>query len=151
MEESIVAIEGAIAALYEEAMAAADAYWDHVTSHEKQGTGLGSKSSLELSCTKRGNSLQIAWKGIRWYGPASKRVRVRTTIQKDKTGFCYPESALKDIAKEWEWEMVKETEMLMQSIRRQNHHLVRAIMSIRNAKSVRRAKEKMAANQGNNQ
>ena len=35
--------------------------------------------------------------------------------------------------------MVKVTDLIMQSIRRQNHHLVRAIMSISNDKQVRRA------------
>ena len=78
-------------------------------------------------------------KGIRWYGPANKRVRVRSTIERDKVSFSYKESQLKLYAKEWELNLVKETELIMQSIRRQNHHLVRAIMSIRNAKQVRRA------------
>ena len=49
-EQSIAAIEAAINELHDEAMTAADAYWDGVTAHEKRGTGLDSRSSLELSC-----------------------------------------------------------------------------------------------------
>ena len=138
-DNCIVVIEEQIDALFNEAMKAADTYWDAVTAHEKQATGPEKRSNLELSCTKRGNNIQVLWKGIRWYGPPNKRTRVRLTIARDKTTFTYADGSLKDYAKEWEWPLVKETEMTMQSIRRQNHHLVRAIMSIRNAKQVRRA------------
>ena len=138
-EQSIAAIEAAINELHDEAMTAADAYWDGVTAHEKRGTGLDSRSSLELSCSKRGNNLLIQWKGVKWYGPTNKRTRIRVAIARDKEALTYPDKSLKQYAKDWEWEMVKETELIMQSIRRQNHHLVRAIMSIRNAKQVRRA------------
>ena len=138
-DNCILVIEEQIDALFNEAMKAADIYWDAVTAHEKQATGPEKRSNLELSCTKRGNNIQVLWKGIRWYGPANKRVRVRSTIERDKVSFSYKESQLKLYAKEWELNLVKETELIMQSIRRQNHHLVRAIMSIRNAKQVRRA------------
>lgn len=141
-EQSIAAIEAAINELHGEAMTAADAYWDRVTAHEKRSTGLDGKSSLELSCSKRGNNLLIQWKGVKWFGPTNKRVRIRAAIAREKETFTYPDKSLKQFAKEWEWEMVKETEMIMQSIRRQNHHLVRAIMSIRNAKAVRRVADK---------
>ena len=50
----------------------------------------------------------------------------------------HPDGKLKPFAKDWEFDMVKETELKMQTIRRQAHHVVRAIMSIRNAKQVNR-------------
>ena len=138
-EQSIATIEADIQSLHDEAMRAADAYWDFVNDQEKKMAGTEKRSDLELSCIRRGNNIQIMWKQVRWYGPSNKRIRRRMTIASDKDNFIYKEAALKAIAKEWEWEFVKETELIMQSIRRQNHHLVRAIMSIRNAKQVRRA------------
>ena len=140
-EDGVKAIEGLIEGLHDEAMRAADRYWDFVNDHEKRMSGMEHRSNLELSCSKRGNNIQILWKQVRWYGPANNRARKRATIEKDKTNFVYSDSVLKQHAKQWEWDMVKETELTMQSIRRQNHHLVRAIMSIRSAKSVRRVAE----------
>lgn len=143
-EQSIATIEADIQSLHDEAMRAADAYWDFVNDQEKKMAGTDRRSELELSCTRRGNNIQIMWKQVRWFGPANKRVRKRMTIASDKDNFHYKDAVLKDIAKEWEWELVKETELIMQSIRRQNNHLVRAIMSIRNARAVRRvADEKL--------
>ena len=141
MERSIEVLEEAIQALHHEAMVVADRYWLFVNQHAKQSTGLDARSNLELACGKKGNHLEIKWQSIAWYGPKDKRARIRKTIAKDVINLTYPDKGLREHAKDWEWPMVKLTEMQMRSIRRQAHHLVRAIMAIRSAKSVRKISE----------
>ncbi|QPS78493.1 MULTISPECIES: conjugative transfer protein MobI(A/C) [Delftia] len=143
-DKGIESLEAIVTDLYDEAMRIADHYWDTVTAHERRATGYESRSALELSCVKRGNNLQIVWKGIKWYGSKANRTRTRIAIARDSKNMTYTDAELKKHAKDWEWEVVRETELQMQSIRRQAYHLVRAIMSIRAAKAVKRvADEKL--------
>lgn len=133
------ALELIITDLHDEAMRVADLYWARVAEHEKQMTGFDNRSQLELSVTRRGNNLQLKWEMVRWYGPKADRRRIRTPIRRDAETKCYNDSALKSVAREWEWPIVREAEMQLASIRRQAHHIVRAIMSLRNANQVRNA------------
>ena len=100
---------------------------------------MGLKERLtQLSVYRRGNHIEIKWTSIKWYGAKGKRTSLRTPITKNPDTFAYHETKLKVHAKDWEFDMVKETELKMQSIRRQAHHVVRGIMSLRNAKQVNR-------------
>lgn len=138
LDKGIEAIEQIICELYDEAMRIQDHYIDTVSEHERRATGFESRSALELSCAKRGNNIQIVWKGIKWYGSKANRTRTRVAIPRDSKNLIYTDAELKKHAKDWEWPIVQETELQMQSIRRQAHHLVRSVMSIRSAKSVKR-------------
>ena len=137
-EDGNAALEKCIDELHHKAMIVADAYWDFVNAKEKTTSGWESKSSLQLSCYRRGNHIEIKWSGIKWYGAKTARRNIRVPIQKNKDTMIHPDAKLKPFAKDWEFDMVKETELKMQTIRRQAHHVVRAIMSIRNAKQVNR-------------
>lgn len=137
-EDGIAALVKCIDELHNEAETFAAKYWDFVNFYEKKTSGWESRSALQLSCFRRGNHLEIKWTGVKWYGSKAKRTSLRIAIAKNSETFSYHESKLKVHAKEWEIEMVKETELKLQSIRRQAHHVVRAIMSIRSAKQVNR-------------
>lgn len=137
-ENAIVMLEKCVDELHNQAESIATKYWDFVNGYEKKSTGWESRSSMQLSCYRRGNHIEIKWTGIKWYGSKGKRTSLRIPITKNPELFSYHETKLKVHSKDWEFEMVKETELKMQSIRRQAHHVVRAIMSIRNAKQVNR-------------
>jgi len=135
-EEAIAALQRCIDGLHDQAMIAADAYWDFVNAAEDKMTGFEGKSTLQLTCMKKGNHLEIKWSAVEWYGPRGKRQRTLKSIPKNTIQFSYTHTSLKKHAKDWEWETVVETERKMQLIRKQAHHVVRAIMSLRNAKQV---------------
>ena len=137
-DQGIVELEKCVQELHNISMNVADRYWDFVNAHEDKGKGWDSKSALQLSVYRRGNHIEIKWTSIKWYGAKGKRTSLRTPITKNPETFDYHETKLKVHAKDWEFDMVKETELKMQSIRRQAHHVVRGIMSLRNAKQVNR-------------
>ncbi len=137
-DQGIVELEKCIQELHNIAMTTADRYWDFVNAHEDRSTDWDSKSSLQLSCYRRGNHIEIKWTAIKWYGSKGKRTSLRTPITKNPDTFAYHETKLKVHAKDWEFDMVKETELKMQLILRRAHHVVRGIMSLRNAKQVNR-------------
>jgi vacuolar-type H+-ATPase subunit H len=137
-ERAVDALEACVDALYEQAMRVAEEQWGFTQERSERYEGWENKTSLQLSCVKEGNHLNIKWTGVRWYGKAGKRKMVREAIPRRKDALTYTESALRKHAKDWEIEKVLETEKKLESIRRQAHHIVRAIMSIRSAKKVNR-------------
>lgn len=141
MDECIKNIESCIDDLHSLAYNVADRYWLFVNEHESKNTGTDSYSNLELTCGKKGNHLKVRWQAIEWHGRKNARSRIRLPIARDEENMTYQKSVLKSKAKDWEWPMVKETELQLQSIRRQAHHLFRSNMSIRSAKQVRRVLE----------
>lgn len=135
MDDNIKSLEASIDGLFNKAFEVADRYWMFVNRHEQQDIGPEARSMLELSCRKKGNHLDLRWQSIKWVGPKSKRSRIRTTIAKASDGLGYTDASLKVHAKEWECEIVKETEAELSIIRRQASYLVKAIVSVRNAKN----------------
>lgn len=125
------AIETCVLDLYGEAVRVQDVYLAHVDAVEARAKGWESRSTLQLSCTRKGNHLDLKWTGVKWYGPSNSRVSVRVAIKKNSDGFSYSADKLKVFAKEWELDAVMEAEKQLQSIRRRAKHLVNAATSIR--------------------
>lgn len=126
------AIESCVLDLFDQAVRVQDVYLAHVDAVEAKAKGWESRSTLQLSCTRKGNHLDLKWTGVKWYGPTNARVSVRVPIKKGSDGFSYSADKLKVFAKEWELEAVMEAEKQLQSIRRRGKHLVNAAASIRN-------------------
>lgn len=140
-DAAIKAIEAAISDLHNDAVRVADRYWLFVNDHAKRSTGLESRTSLELSCTIKGNHVEARWQSISWYGQKTNRARVRKAIARDAKNFTYTDAALKAHAKDWEWPMVKMTETELKYIRRQLSHLVKSVISVRHAKKIHKIAE----------
>lgn len=134
--EAIRAVERCIEELYNQAVEISDGYLSFVDGVESKNKGWGSRSNLQLSCTKKGNHLDIRRVGIKWYGPKNKRTSLRYSLKKHPEKQSYASDQFKPYAKEWELEKVVETEKSLALIRRKNKHLVRSIMSIRAAAKI---------------
>lgn len=126
------AIEACSRTLFDDAVRIQDDYLSFVDGVEAKAKGWESRSNLQLSCTKKGNSLDLKWTGIKWYGPKANRVSMRVPIKKNSDGFSYGTDKLKVYAKDWELDKVVETEKKLQVVRRKAKHLVNAAASIRN-------------------
>jgi vacuolar-type H+-ATPase subunit H len=137
-EDAIGALVACIDDLYARAEVIALDHWEFTGNHSEKNSGWEKRSSLLLSCVREGNHINAKWVDVRWYGQKSQRKMVREAIPRKKDALTYTESALRKHAKDWEIEKVLETEKKLESIRRQAHHIVRAIMSIRSAKKVNR-------------
>ena len=139
MEQYDKAIDGlaaCIGALFDQAMLVAEDYWNFVNKMEGRQTGRDSKSSLQLSCQLKGNHIEAKWSGIKWYGQKASRYSLRVPIPKSKTTSSYAKNKLKEFSKEWEWDKVCEAEEKLTAIRRQQHHVVRAILLIKASKKL---------------
>ena len=136
-DEAIAILEGRINALHARAYKIVEWHWNYVRDMEGRLPGWENKSSLQVRCTKQGNSIRLDWCGIKWYGSKAKGNRqwVRTHIGKPKGAYGYTLSKLKAMARCWEADKVEETETSLTDIRREASHLVKAIISIRNARS----------------
>lgn len=75
--------------LYDQAVIAAEDYMTFVDRQEAKATGWESRSTLRLSCVRRGNHLDLKWTGVRWYGSKNNRkmVRVRITTVGDTMSY----------------------------------------------------------------
>lgn len=135
-DEAISILERRIDALHARAYKIVERHWNYVREMEGRLPGWENKSSLQVRCAaKVGNSIRIDWCGIKWYGSKAKgdRKPIRTYIAKPKGAFGYTLSKLKALARDWEAQKVEETETQISDIRREASHLVKAIISIRNA------------------
>ena len=149
LAEAIRAVERCIEDLYHQATEITDHYLAFVDGVESKSKGWESRSNLQLSCTKKGNHLDIRWVGIKWYGPKNKRVSLRVSLTKHPEKQSYGVDQLKQFAREWEIEKSIETERLLQLIRRKNKHLVRSIMSIKSAAKIDAANPTADADEDN--
>lgn len=139
-QAAIEAMESCIGMLHHQAVIVSDEYLDYIDKNE--GIMRGAKregSGVQLSVTRRGNSLDIKWTGIRWYGPKNNRFTKRTAIPKQIEKQEYTVDKLKQHAADWELNMVMQTEEKMKRIRRKATHVVKGIMAIRNAIRVQNA------------
>ncbi|MDP1573055.1 MAG: conjugative transfer protein MobI(A/C) [Pseudomonadota bacterium] len=136
-DEAIAALERRIDALHARAYTIVEQHWSYVREMEGRLPGWENKSSLQVRCAaKNGNSIRIDWCGIKWYGSKAKgnRKPTRTYIGKPKGSYAYTLSKLKALARDWEAFKVEETENQLCDIRREASHLVKAIISVRNAR-----------------
>jgi hypothetical protein len=140
-EDAILGLERCIAVLYDQAVIAADEYMKFVDGVEAKATGWESRSTLQLSCTRKGNHLDLKWTGIRWFGPKNNRQFIRVRIAINAETMTYARDRLKTFAKDWEIDEVAKTEKKLQSIRRKSKHIVKAIVNARNAIRVLKAQK----------
>ena len=129
-EDAIQGLERCIEVLYGQAMVAADEYMSFVDRVEAKATGWESRSTLQLSCSRKGTHLDLKWTGIRCFGQMNKR-----------PSMTYAKDRLNTFAKEWEIDEVMKTEKKLQSIRRKSKHIVKAIINTRNAIRVLKAQK----------
>ncbi|RYE40860.1 MAG: hypothetical protein EOP24_39210 [Hyphomicrobiales bacterium] len=135
------ALEECIGELYHQAVEVSDAYLAFVDGVEKKAKGWQERSSLQLSCTRKGNHLDLRWTGLKWFGKTSERSSLRITIARNTATQGYTFDKLKVFAKEWEIDEVMKAEEKLQVIRRKSQHLVKAIISVRNAIKVLKAND----------
>ena len=140
-EDAIQGLERCIEVLYGQAMVAADEYMSFVDRVEAKATGWESRSTLQLSCTRKGNHLDLKWTGIRWFGQKNNRQSIRVRIAINEESMTYAKDRLNTFAKEWEIDEVMKTEKKLQSIRRKSKHIVKAIINTRNAIRVLKAQK----------
>ena len=139
-ERAIEGLELCIGELHDQAVRVADEYMKFVDSVEAKSTGWESRSALQLSCTKKGNHLDLKWTGIKWFGPRNARTSLRMKIQRNAETLAYTQDKLKLYAKEWEISSVLAAEEKLQVIRRKGKHIVKAIISVRNAIKMAKAR-----------
>ena len=125
--------------LYDQAVIAAEDYMTFVDRQEAKATGWESRSTLQLSCVRRGNHLDLKWTGVRWYGSKNNRKMVRVRITTVGDTMSYSKDKLTPFAKEWEIDKVMETEAKLHVIRRKAKHIVKSMMYVRNAVKVYKA------------
>ena len=140
-EDAIQGLERCIAVLYGQAVIEAEEYMKFVDGVEAKATGWESRSTLQLSCTRKGNHLDLKWTGIRWFGLKNNRQFIRVRIAINEETMTYARDRLKTFAKEWEIDEVVKTEKKLQSIRRKSKHIVKAIVNTRNAIRVLKAQK----------
>lgn len=133
-----MALESRIEDLYHEADDIVSHYWDTVIKMEKRRKGVENKNRLRLRCVKQSNSIRVEWQGIVWVGKGKdgKLFDKREHITKPARSFTYTLSKLYKFAHEWEKEIVDETESRLSGIRREAHHLTRALISVGHAEAV---------------
>ena len=140
-EDAIQGLERCIAVLYGQAVIEAEEYMKFVDGVEAKATGWESRSTLQLSCTRKGNHLDLKWTGIRWFGQKNNRQSIRVRIAINEESMTYAKDRLNTFAKEWEIDEVMKTEKKLQSIRRKAKHIVKAIVNTRNAIRVLKAQK----------
>ena len=138
-EDAMTALEACIMELYDQAVVTAEDYMTFVDRQEAKATGWESRSTLQLSCVRRGNHLDLKWTGVRWYGSKNNRKMVRVRITTVGDTMSYSKDKLTPFAKEWEIDKVMETEAKLHVIRRKAKHIVKSMMYVRNAVKVYKA------------
>jgi hypothetical protein len=133
------ALEACVKELYYEALHVAETYMQHVDKYENAAAGWGSRSTLQLSCTRKGNHLDLKWTGVKWYGSKANRKSIREAIPKNKETLSYSKAKLSEYAKDWEIDKVMETEGKLNIIRRKGTHIAKALVALANARRVLRA------------
>lgn len=138
---AIESAEAAIAALRDDAIEVGDLYWEHVNAYREGYAGdkkWEAYSPVRLSIRLAGNSLELRWQHVKWLGSREKRYKLRTWLETTSDG-GYSEATLRKHTAPWETDIAIETEKRLHVLRRQSKHMVKAIMSMRNALRVSEA------------
>jgi hypothetical protein len=136
-EEIKTAIVARIDEVYEIAYSLVIAHWDQVKERERGAKNWSDRSTLVLRCGRTGNSIRLDWSAIRWVGNKKQgsMKKYRLSIPKPRDNYRYSDKSLQRHARDWEWEMVKETEIRLAEIRREASLLAKGLTSIRHAES----------------
>lgn len=141
-QAAIESMEACIFFLFDQALRVSDAYLAEITSLDRLNNKAADRKmglGIQLSCTRKGNHLDLKWTGVKWYGPKASRTSKWIAITKSKEKQSYSIERLKPYAQEWQIEMIKDTEEKLTRIRRKAAHIVAGITNMRNAIRVAKA------------
>lgn len=140
-QAAIESMEACICFLYDQALRVSDAYLAEIANLDSLNKAGDRKMGLgiQLSCTRKGNHLDLKWTGVKWYGPKANRTSKWIAITKSKEKQSFSIERLKPYAQEWQIEIIKETEEKLTRIRRKAAHIVAGITNTRNAIRVAKA------------
>lgn len=111
-----------------------DNYFDaHITGN-KLHKRYQDKSVLGCRMRIKGSSIYLEWFFNTWVKLADGRNKPFSTYIKRGKGMSYSQNTLLRYAKDWEVDLVLETEQAFAQIRRQNHFLAKARQNIREMK-----------------
>ncbi|MDP3521280.1 MAG: conjugative transfer protein MobI(A/C) [Hydrogenophaga sp.] len=143
-QDAIAGMEACITFLFDQAQAVSNAYLEEVADLDRLNSRAGLRKmgvGIQLSCTRKGNHLDLKWTGVKWYGSKASRTSKWIAITKTKEKQCYTIERLRPYAQEWQIELIRETEEKLTRIRRKATHVVAAITNMRNAIRVFNADE----------
>lgn len=123
--------------LYQEVELIVSSYWDAVLKMEKEKKDAQYRNRLRLRSVKEKNSIRAEWQGIVWTGKGKdgKLFDKKEHISKPAGSFSYTLSRLYKFAHDWEKELIEETEVKLTGIRKEAHHLTRALISLGHAEA----------------
>src|SRR5450830_479202 len=96
------AMEAVLHNIHTQALLIVDAHWTAVTNMEKSVTEWKDKSTLQLSCHRKGNHIQMKWIYVTWVGRGGSRRQMKTNIPKSADEFRYTTASLTKHTREWE-------------------------------------------------
>lgn len=135
-ERVLDVLEECLYDLHRQAVGIVADHWDAVMKHERGAKSWEDKSRLQLASHRKGNHIQLKWIGTRWFGTGSSRKSVKVSIKRTGRDLSYTQAALKQWARDWELELVMDTESKLAPIRRQAAHYVKAITSSKAANAI---------------
>lgn len=137
-QTALHALEECMADLHASAAAVVYEHWEKIKAHEARTTGYEDRSNIGPAAHRQGNHIQAKWIAIKWYGKGAARKQVKVNIPRSRVELTYSMAKLAPYAKEWEIPIIQDTEKKLTSIRKQAHHVVRAIMAMKNATLIER-------------
>lgn len=142
-EASVKALEGWIDLLYNEAESIVEDHWQFVYRMDSEAKSWKDKSCLSLRLRRVGNSINIEWSRIEWWGSKARGTRktFRRHISKPKDAYGYTLSKLITWARDWEKDRVEATERKLAEIRRVARHVVKAIAAVNAANNAEAKRE----------
>lgn len=132
-QTAMQALEECMTELHAAAAAVVFDHWEKIKAHESRTTGYDDRSNIGPAAHRQGNHIQAKWIAINWYGKGAARRQVKVNIPRSRVELTYSMAKLVPYAKEWELPIIEETERKLTFIRKQAHHVVRAIMAMKNA------------------
>jgi hypothetical protein len=128
-------IEAHLDELFDEMSVVVAKYWNTVLKLEKEHPGPETRSILRVRCSKKENSIRADWYYVNWIGKGKdgKPYEKMGNITKPANSFAYTMSKLHKHAREWEKEIVEETELQLAEYREEVRHVVKMLISLRHA------------------
>jgi hypothetical protein len=132
LEELVEIMGWQVSRLKEQARALLDTYWaNHLKENEKRQ--LTEKSVMGCRMRLKGDSIYLEWFFNRWVKRPDGKNKPFSTYLKRGKGMSYSPSTLLRHAKDWEADLILETEEGFALVRRQNHFLSQARQNVREA------------------